>query len=67
MSAIKEKLINIIQNLDDKLAQRLLEELDDILFQYELENDPETLKAFKEAKEGKNLIPHEEAMKQLGL
>ena len=59
MSTVKEKLIHIIQ--------RLLEEIEDILLQYELESDPETLKALREAKKRENLIPHEEAMKLLGL
>ncbi|MCD6443072.1 MAG: hypothetical protein J7L28_03825 [Thermotogae bacterium] len=59
MSMVKERLIHIIQ--------RLLEEIEDILLQYELESDPETLKALREAKKGENLIPHEEAMKLLGL
>jgi len=67
MSTVKEKLIHIIQSLDDELAVRLLEEIEDILLQYELESDPETLKALREAKKGENLIPHEEAMKLLGL
>jgi len=67
MSTVKEKLIHIIQSLDDELAVRLLEEIEDILLQYELESDPETLKALREAKKRENLIPHEEAMKLLGL
>ena len=67
MSTAKEKLIKIIQDLDDDTAKKLLEEIDDFLLQLELENDPETLRAFEEAKEGKNLIPHDKAMKKLGL
>ncbi|MCD6340661.1 MAG: hypothetical protein J7L51_01765, partial [Desulfurococcales archaeon] len=67
VSTVKEKLIKIIQDLDDDTAKKLLEEIDDFLLQLELENDPETLRAFEEAKEGKNLIPHDKAMKKLGL
>ena len=67
VSTVKEKLIKIIQDLDDDTAEKLLEEMDDFLLQLELENDPETLKAFEEAKKGKSLIPHDKAMKKLGL
>jgi len=67
VSTVKEKLIKIIQGIDDDTAKKLLEEIDDFLLQLEIENDPETLKAFEEAKEGKNLIPHDEVMKKLGL
>jgi len=67
VSTVKEKLIKIIQEPDDDTAKKLLEEIDDFLLQLEIENDPETLKAFEEAKEGKNLIPHDEVMKKLGL
>ena len=54
-----------VKELDDLTAQRLLDEWDDILLQIEIENDEETLKAFEEAKSGKNLTPHEEVKRML--
>lgn len=41
----KEKLIKIIQELDDDIAEKLFEKVDDLLLQLEIENDPEVLKA----------------------
>ncbi len=62
---VKEKLIERVKELSDEIAARLFQEWDDILLQLKLETDPETLKAYKEAKTGKNLIPHSEVIKHL--
>ncbi|MCD6463819.1 MAG: hypothetical protein J7L52_09060 [Thermotogae bacterium] len=66
MVTAKEKLINIIQNLDERVAEKLLEELDDILLQIELENDPDFMGTVRRVEAGEEeLIPHEEVVKLL--
>ena len=72
MSEAKKKLIEIIQKLDDEVAERLLEEfddiLDDIMLEIELENDPELWETLKSIEDGTaELIPHEEVVRMLGL
>ena len=65
MSTVKEKLIKIIQDLDDDTAKKLLEEIDDILLQLELENDPEFMETVRRIESGEEeLIPHEEVKKK---
>ena len=68
MSTAKEKLIKIIQDLDDDTAKKLLEEIDDILLQLELENDPEFMETVRRIESGEEeLIPHEEVKKKYKL
>ncbi|RKX48366.1 MAG: hypothetical protein DRP38_04880 [Thermotogae bacterium] len=68
MSTVKEKLIKIIQDLDDDTAKKLLEEIDDILLQLELENDPEFMETVRRIESGEEeLIPHEEVKKKYKL
>jgi len=65
---VKEKLIKIIQDLDDDTAKKLLEEIDDILLQLELENDPEFMETVRRIESGEEeLIPHEEVKKKYKL
>ena len=66
MSSVKEKLIEVIQSLDDDTAQKLLEELDDILLEIELQNDPEFMETIRRLEAGEEkLTPHEELLKEL--
>ena len=68
VSTVKEKLIKIIQDLDDDTAKKLLEEIDDILLQLELENDPEFMETVRRIESGEEeLIPHEEVKKKYKL
>ena len=68
MSTVKEKLIKIIQDLDDDTAKKLLEEIDDILLQLELENDSEFMETVRRIESGEEeLIPHEEVKKKYKL
>ena len=65
---MKEKPIKIIQDLDDDTAKKLLEEIDDILLQLELENDPEFMETVRRIESGEEeLIPHEEVKKKYKL
>jgi len=65
VSTVKEKLIKIIQDLDDDIAKRLLEEIDNILLQLELENDPDFMDTVRRLEVGEEeLIPHEEVKKK---
>ena len=68
VSTVKEKLIKIIQDLDDDTAKKLLEEIDDILLQLELENDSEFMETVRRIESGEEeLIPHEEVKKKYKL
>jgi len=68
VSTVKEKLIKIIQDLDDDIAKRLLEEIDNILLQLELENDPDFMDTVCRLEVGEEeLIPHEEVKKKYEL
>ena len=68
MSTVKEKLIKIIQDLDDDIAKRLLEEIDNILLQLELENDPDFMDTVRRLEVGEEeLISHEEVKKKYEL
>jgi len=65
MSAVKEKLIKAIQKLDEETAKRLLDELDDILLEIELTNDPEFMNTVRSIENGTaKLTPHEEILKE---
>ena len=43
MISVKDRLIEKIKQLDEKTAEKLLDEWDDILLQLELESDEETM------------------------
>ena len=61
MSTVKEKLIKIIQELDDDTAKKLLGEIDDFLLQLKLESDPDFMETIHRIEVGEEeLIPHEE-------
>jgi len=60
MTKVKEKLIKAIENLNDELAQKLLDEWDDILLQLKLESDEEFLKDVEKARHGEELTDHED-------
>lgn len=65
MATAKEKLIHIIQDLDEESAQRLLDQIDDYLLQLSLENDREFMELVERIKDGKEeLIPHDEVLKR---
>ncbi len=59
LTKVKEKLISAIVNLNEDMAQKLLEEWEDILLQLKLESDKEFLKDVEKARCGEDLIDHE--------
>ena len=67
MISAKEKLIDKIRQIDEKTANRLLDEWDDILLQLELEADEEFLKDVEKARRGEELIDHDQLKKELGI
>ena len=68
MSTVKEKLIKIIQELDDDTAKKLLGEIDDFLLQLWLESDPDFMETIHRIEVGEEeLIPHEEVKKKYEL
>ncbi len=67
LTKVKEKLISAIVNLNEDMAQKLLEEWEDILLQLKLESDKEFLKDVEKARRGEDLIDHETLKQQLKL
>jgi len=65
MTDVKEKLTKAIEALDDRLAEKLLQEWEDILLQLKLENDPEFLKDVEKARQGENVVDHNALKKEL--
>ena len=67
MKSVKDKLIEKIERLDEKTAEKLLDEWDDILLQIELESDENFLSDVEKARRGEGVIDHDQLKKELGL
>ncbi len=65
--SVKDRLIEKIKQLDEKTAEKLLDEWDDILLQLELESDEDFLNDVEKARKGEGVIDHDQLKKELGI
>ena len=66
MTDAKSASMEKIRNLDEEIAKKLLDEWDDILLQIELESDESFLKDVESARNGEELMDHDELKKEFG-